>query len=95
LNIELAINVTDGGEGVCVDPGEKGAILEAGGPAPQEGEKSGSWLRTVEEKRHSEMAKGAGDGLPHLRETFMHRVSAIVHCIAVIQYNHNRNRVLL
>ncbi len=24
--------VTDGGEGVCVDPGEKGAILEAGGP---------------------------------------------------------------
>jgi hypothetical protein len=25
----------------------------------------------------------------------MHRVSAIVHCIAVIQYNHNRNRVSL
>ncbi len=34
-------------------------------------------------------------GSPHLQETFMHRVSAIVHCIAVIQYNHNRNRVLL
>ncbi len=25
----------------------------------------------------------------------MHRVSAIVHCIAVIQYYHNRNRVSL
>jgi hypothetical protein len=25
----------------------------------------------------------------------MQRVSAIVHCIAVIQYNHNRNRVSL
>jgi hypothetical protein len=24
--------VTDSVEGVCVDPGEKGAILEAGGP---------------------------------------------------------------
>jgi hypothetical protein len=26
------VSVTDGGEGVCVDPGEKEAILEAGGP---------------------------------------------------------------
>ncbi len=34
-------------------------------------------------------------GLPHLQETFLHRVGAIVHCIAVIQYNHNRNRVSL
>ncbi len=32
---------------------------------------------------------------PQLQETFMHRVSAIVHCTAVIQYNHNRNRVSL
>jgi hypothetical protein len=30
-----------------------------------------------------------------LQEMFMHRVSAIVHCIAVIQYNHNRNCVSL
>jgi hypothetical protein len=55
--------VTDSGEGVCVDPGEKGAILEAGGPARQEGEKAGSWLQTVEEKIHSKIAKDAGDGL--------------------------------
>jgi hypothetical protein len=53
----------DSGEGVCVDPREKGAILEAGGPARQEGEKADSWLQTVEEKRHSKMAKDAGDGL--------------------------------
>jgi hypothetical protein len=47
-----------------VDPGEKGAILEAGGgPARQEREKVGSWLQTVEEDRRSVMAKDAGDTL--------------------------------
>jgi hypothetical protein len=59
----IVITVTDSGEGVCVDPGEKGAMLEAGGPGRQEGEKAGSWLQTVEEKRHSEMAKDAEDKL--------------------------------
>jgi hypothetical protein len=79
-----------------VDPGEKEAILEAGGyQALQEGEKADSWLQTAEEKGHSDMAIDAGDGLPQLQETFMHRVSAIVHCTAVIQYNHNRNRIPL
>jgi hypothetical protein len=34
-------------------------------------------------------------GSPQLQETFMHRVSAIVHCTAAIQYYHNRNRVSL
>ncbi len=34
-------------------------------------------------------------GSPQLQETFMHRVSAIVYCTAVIQYNHNRNCVSL
>jgi hypothetical protein len=34
-----SLTVTDNGEGVCVDPGEKGAILEAGGPGPLGGEK--------------------------------------------------------
>jgi hypothetical protein len=53
----------DSVERVCVGPGEKGAILEAGGPARQEGETAGSWLQTVEEKRHSEMAKDTGDRL--------------------------------
>jgi hypothetical protein len=28
---------------------------------------------------------------PQLQEMVMHRVSAIVHCTAVIPYNHNRN----
>ncbi len=31
-------------------------------------------------------------GSSHLQETFMHRVSVIVRCAAVIQYNHKRNR---
>jgi hypothetical protein len=30
----LVIVVTDGVEWVCVDPGEKGAIFEGGGPGP-------------------------------------------------------------
>ncbi len=30
------IFVTDGGEGVCVDPGEREAILGTGGPGPPE-----------------------------------------------------------
>jgi hypothetical protein len=34
-------------------------------------------------------------GSSHLQETFMHRVSVIAHCVAVIQQDHNRNRVLL
>ncbi len=37
------ITVTDSGEGVCVDPGEKEAILEAGGPGPP-GEGKGGQL---------------------------------------------------
>jgi hypothetical protein len=36
-------SVTDSGEGVCVDPGEKEAILEAGGPSPP-GEGKGGQL---------------------------------------------------
>jgi hypothetical protein len=42
------ITVTDSGEGVCVDPGEKEAILGARGLARQEREKAGSWLQTVD-----------------------------------------------
>ncbi len=34
-------------------------------------------------------------GSPHLEEMFMHKVSVIVHCVAVIQYDHNRNRASL
>jgi hypothetical protein len=39
-----AKSVTDSSEGMCVDPGEMGAALQAGGvrgPSPPEGEKGG------------------------------------------------------
>jgi hypothetical protein len=86
------ILVTDGGEGVCVDPGEKG--WKPGGPARQEREKAGSWLQTVEEDRRvARWPRTQETG--SWRETFMHRVSVIVHRVAVIQYDHNRNRVSL
>ncbi len=75
--------------------GEREPSWKPGGPAHQEGEKAGSWLQTVEEKRHRRWPETQEMGSPHLQETFMHRVSAIVHCIAVIQYNHNRNRISL
>ncbi len=52
---------------------------------------SGQWRR----KDIAGWPKEQGMGSPHLQEMFMHRVSAIVHCIAVIQYNHNRTHVLL
>ncbi len=52
---------------------------------------SGQWRR----RDIARWPKEQETGSPHLQETSMHRVSAIVHCIAVIQYNHNRNRVLL
>ncbi len=43
------IIVLDGGEGVCVDPGEKGAILEAGTRPARRGKRLavgfGQWRR--------------------------------------------------
>ncbi len=36
---ESILPVTDSGERVCVDPREKGAILEVGGPSPPGGGK--------------------------------------------------------
>ncbi len=75
--------------------GKREPSWEPGGPARQEGEKAGSWHQTVEEKRRSEMAKEAGDGLATSSRDVMHRVSATVHCTAIIQYNYNRDRVLI
>ncbi len=39
-NVPIVI-VTDGAQGVCVDPGEIGAILEVRGPGPPGGGKGG------------------------------------------------------
>ncbi len=58
--------VTDGERGECVDPGENGAILDAGGvedPARQAGKRMGSWHQTVEEVRCYKLSEGTGDGL--------------------------------
>jgi hypothetical protein len=55
--------VTDSGEGACVDLGKREPYWEPGDLARQEGEKAGSWLQTAEERRHSKMAKDAGDEL--------------------------------
>jgi hypothetical protein len=36
LHLYMALRVTDSGKGVCVDPGEREAILGMGGPGPLE-----------------------------------------------------------
>ncbi len=43
--------------------GKRKPSWKPGDPARQEREKAGSWLQTVEEDRHTEMAMGTGDGL--------------------------------
>jgi hypothetical protein len=43
--------------------GKREPSWKTGGPAHQEGGRAGSWLHTVEEKGHSNMDTGAGDGL--------------------------------
>jgi hypothetical protein len=94
----LSGTVTDGGEEVCVDPGEMGAILEAGearGPAKQGKE----WTVGIGQWRRVDVAKclrAQEMGSPQHQATFMHRVCIIVCCVSVYCiYNHNRNRVLL
>jgi hypothetical protein len=73
--------VTDSGKGVCVDPGDKGAILETGGPGlPERGKGS-------RQRRRRDIATWPPvqeTDSPQLQETVMHRLSAIVHCTAVI-----------
>jgi hypothetical protein len=92
-------SVTDGVEETCVDSGERGAILEAGGvrdPARQEGEKAGSWHQTVEEDRHHRMPQNMGDGLATTPSYVC--AQSMYHCSLCINYhinNHNMNHVLL
>ncbi len=92
--------VTDGEEEVCVDPGEMGAILEAGGgsgdPARQEGKGRtvgiGQWSRGDVAK----CLRAQETGSSQHQATFMHRVCVIVYCVSVYCINnHNRNCVLL
>jgi hypothetical protein len=95
----MMVIVMDGEEEVCVDPGEMGAILEAGesgGPAHQEGERTDSWHQTVEEGRRCKMSKSTGDRLTitpsHIyAQSMYHCILCISYCIII----HNRNRVLL
>jgi hypothetical protein len=78
-----------------VDPGEKGAILEAGGHGRLEGKRLAVGSRQRRRRDIATWPQMQEMDSPQLQETFMHRVSAIVHCTAVIQYNHNRNCVSL
>ncbi len=74
----------------------KGSHLGSRGARPaRRGKRLAVGFRQWRRRDVARWPKTQETGSPHLQETFMHRVSAIVHCTAVIQYNHNRNRVTL
>jgi hypothetical protein len=90
------VSVMDSAEGVCVDPGAVGAILETGGPARQAGEKAGSWHQTVEEGRRSGMPQNTGDGVVTTpSDVYAQSECHSALCINYYTDNQNRNRVLL
>ncbi len=69
---------------------------ESGGPARQEGEKMGSWHRTVEEDRHYKMLQKLGDGLATSPSHVY--AQSTYHCALCINYrtnNHNRNNIFI
>jgi hypothetical protein len=83
-------------EGCVCGSWKKGSHLGSRGARPANRGKRlavgfGQWRR----RDIARWQKTRETGSPHLQETFMHRVSATVHCIAVIRYNHNRNHVSL
>jgi hypothetical protein len=97
--ISRSISVTDGVEGVCVDPREMGAILEAGESGDlvrQEGKRANSWHQTVQDDRHYKIPQNTGDALAttpsHVYAQSMYHSEL---CINYHISNHNRNRVLL
>jgi hypothetical protein len=84
-----------------VDPGETGAILDAGemrDPARQAGERACSWHRTVEEVRRYKVSEGTGDGLvttsSHVYAQSMYHMCIM--CLNSLCFNnHDMSRVLL
>jgi hypothetical protein len=99
MDIDFVMIVTDGVEGVCVDPGEMEAILEAGGvrgPGPPGGEKSRQLASDSKEDRHYKMPQNGGDGLATTPSHVY--AQSMYHCALCINYhinNHNRNHALL
>ncbi len=85
----MVSTVTDRVEEVCVDPGEtvrepswKPGKLDD--PARQEGEKTGSWYRTVEEDRHHKMPQKLGGGLATTPSHVY--AQSMYHCALYINY---------
>jgi hypothetical protein len=73
-----------------------GSQGESGDPAHQEGERTDSWHRTVEEDTHYKMPQKLGD---RLATTPSHvYAQSMYHCVLCINYrtnNHNRNHVFI
>jgi hypothetical protein len=90
------VTVTDSIEEVSVDPREKGGHIGSWGAQPaRRGKRLAVGFRQRRGRDIARWLRAWETGSPHLQETVMHRVSAIVHCTAVIQYNNNRNCVSL
>jgi hypothetical protein len=66
---------------------------ESGGPVRQEGERVGSWHRTVEEDRRYKMPQNIGEGLSTTPSHVY--AQSMYHCsLCMITNNHNMNHVL-
>ncbi len=92
----LTLIVTDSVEGGVCGSWEKGSHLGSQGARPaRRGKRRAVGFRQWRRIDAARWPKTQETGSPHLQETFMHRASVIVHCVAVVHYNHNRNRVLL
>jgi hypothetical protein len=85
------------GGGVCGSWG-KGSHLGSRGARPaRRGKRRAVGLRQWRSIDVAEFLKTQETGSPHHPETFMHKVSVIVHCVLnnFFIYNHTRNLVLL
>ncbi len=76
--------VTDSGEGVCVDPGEREPSWKPGAWPVRKGKRAAVGSKQWRRKDIATRPLGQETDSPQLQEMVMHRVSAIVHCTAVI-----------
>ncbi len=96
----IVIIVTDSMEGMCVDPGETGAALQAGGSQGARPARRGKgWAVGIRQWRRidvKKMLQNVGDGLA---TTSSHvYAQSTYHCALCINHhtdNYNKNHILL
>jgi hypothetical protein len=82
---------------MCGSWGKGGHLGRQGARTTIIGKRRAVGLRPWRRIDIAEWLKTQETSSPHQQETFMHRVSVIVHCVIILHllYNHNRSRFLL